>query len=175
MKRALLLNSTYEPLHFVSDIDAIILLYKGLVEVVSGEDGNPSVWDETFRSPSVEWHVPATIRLLHHVKRRWKPPRFRRKVLFNRDNWRCQYCSSKLNNDTVTIEHVFPSSRGGTTSWKNCVAACKQCNKKKANKTPEEANMKLLKQPAEPSTLHFWDAQKSNVWHPDWELFLPKA
>lgn len=175
MKRALLLNSDWTPLHFLSDIDAIILFYKGRAEVVSSSDGKPSVWSETFNSPSTVIHVPATMRLLKRVTRKWKPPRFRKKVLFNRDDWKCQYCSKKLMWETITIDHVLPSSRGGQTSWTNCVAACKLCNKNKANKTPEEAQMKLLKKPVFPSSLHFWDAMKSSVWHPDWENFLPKS
>lgn len=175
MKRALLLNQTFEPLHFISDMDAITLFYKGRAEIVSGMDGSPSVWDETFNSPSTVIHVPATMRLLKRVNKKWKPPRFRKKVLFNRDNWACQFCNVKLNWDDITIDHVMPSSRGGLTTWQNCVAACKPCNKRKANRTPEEAGMRLRKQPGMPSSLHFWDAMKSSVWHPDWETYLPRT
>lgn len=172
MKRALLLNSDYTPLHFVSDLDAITLFYKGRVEVVAGVDGTPSEWDETFRSPSTSIRIPATLRLLKRVNKKWKQPRFRKKVLFNRDSWRCQFCSEKLNWENITIDHVMPSSRGGATSWLNCVSACKPCNKRKANKTPEEASMRLLKRPATPTSLHFWDAMRSSVWHADWDVFL---
>lgn len=179
MKRALLLNTDYSPLHFVSDIDAIILFYKGRAEVVRSMDGNLSEWDDTFNSPSTTIRVPATMRLLElphrkRVNKKWKHPRFRKKVLFNRDNWSCQFCGCKLNWETVTIDHVMPSSRGGQTSWLNCVAACKPCNKRKADKTPDEAGMPLLTKPAYPSALHFWDAMRSNAWHRDWDLYLPK-
>jgi 5-methylcytosine-specific restriction endonuclease McrA len=172
MKRALLLNHDYVPLHFLNDVDAIILFYKGRAEIVSGSDGKPSVWNETFKSPSTTIHVPATMRLLKKINKKWKQPRFRKKVLFNRDNWSCQYCSEKLYWDSVTIDHVMPSSRGGQTSWLNCVASCKQCNKSKANKTPEEAGMKLLKKPTVPTSFHFWDTMSSSVWHNDWKMFL---
>jgi 5-methylcytosine-specific restriction endonuclease McrA len=172
MKRALLLNADYSPLHFISDIDAVILVFKGSAEIICRDDGKLSVWDDVFVTASNKNVViPATLKLVRRVNKRWKAPRFRRKVLFNRDNWKCQYCAAQLNRDAVTIEHVMPSSRGGPTSWKNCVTACKPCNKKKANKTPDEANMKLLKTPAEPSTLHFWDAARSSVWHEDWSNF----
>ncbi len=172
MKRALLLNKDYKPLHFVNDNDAITLFYKGRAEIVSGMDGKPSVWDEVFSSPSTSINVPATMRLLTYVNKRWRQPRFRKKVLFNRDDWRCQYCSNKLSWEQVTIDHVMPSSRGGTTSWKNCVTACKPCNKRKANKTPEEAGMRLLQKPIAPHAIHFWNALKSNVWHADWDVYL---
>jgi 5-methylcytosine-specific restriction endonuclease McrA len=175
MKRALLLNSDYAPLHFVSDMDAIILFYKGRAEVVASlETGLPSEWDETFSSPSTSIRVPATMRLLKRVNKRWKPPRFRKKVLFNRDGWRCQYCNTKLGWSTIEVEHVLPTSRGGQTSWLNCVAACKPCNSRKDNRTPEEAGMPLRKKPAYPSSLHFWDAMRSDSWHPDWDHYVPR-
>lgn len=172
MKRALLLNTDYTPLHFISDFDAITLFYKGRAEVIEGMSGKKSEWDETFNSPSTSIRVPATMRLLRRVNKKWKPPRFRKKVLFNRDNWSCQFCGLKLNWENITIDHVMPSSRGGGTNWLNCVASCKPCNKRKANRTPEEAGMRLRQKPAMPSSLHFWDALKSSVWHPDWDMFI---
>lgn len=175
MNRALLLNSDYSPLHFISDFEAITLFYKQRAEVVEGMSGKLSEWDEVFSSPSTSIRVPATMRLFKHVKKKWKPPRFRKKVLFNRDDWSCQFCGVKLTWESVTIDHVVPSSRGGGTTWLNCVTACRSCNRRKANRTPEEAGMKLRKQPAVPSSLHFWDAMKSRVWHPDWDVWLPKS
>jgi 5-methylcytosine-specific restriction endonuclease McrA len=175
VRRALLLNSDYSPLHFVSDMDAIILFYKGRAEVIpSPVTGLPSEWDEVFSSPSTSIHVPATMRVLKRVNKKWKPPRFRKKVLFNRDGWKCQYCHTKLVWHNITIDHVLPSSRGGLTSWLNCVTACRPCNRQKDDRTPEEAGMKLLRKPANPSALHFWDAFKADCWHEDWDAFIPR-
>ncbi len=182
MTRALLLNADWSPLHFISDVKAVILVYKGRAEVIScSGDGQLSLWDTDFTSAGpvlgqdpVRHEVPATLRLLNQVKKKWKAPRFRKKVLFNRDDWSCQYCGKQLSWDSVTIDHVMPSSRGGQTTWLNCVTACKQCNKHKANKTPEEAEMRLRKTPAVPNSLHFWDAMRSNVSHPDWDMFITK-
>ena len=174
MRRALLLNADYTPLHFISDIDAVTLFYKGTAEVMVGLDGKPAVWDDVFRSPSTSIRVPATMRLLKRINKRWKPPRFRKKVLFNRDGWRCQYCGTKLGWSNIEVEHVMPSSRGGPTSWLNCVAACKPCNKRKRNQTPEEAGMPLLVRPTVPTALHFWDAMRSNDWHESWDAFIAR-
>lgn len=174
MKRALLLNADWAPLHFISDWRAIRLVLKGRAEIISVSDGQ-SVWEETFNTVSQRIPIPATLRLLERVNKKWKAPRFRKKVLFNRDNWSCQFCGVKLRWDNVTIDHVMPRSRGGQTTWLNCVTACRPCNRRKDDRTPDEANMKLAKQPALPSTLHFWDASKSSVWHPDWNQLLPTA
>jgi 5-methylcytosine-specific restriction endonuclease McrA len=172
MKRALLLNADYAPIKFISDVDAITLFYKQRVEVVYGLDGNLSEWDEEFRSPSTSIKVPATLRLLKRVTKKWKVPRFRKKVLYNRDNWSCQFCGEHLNWKTITVDHLLPSSRGGDSSWLNCVVACKACNRYKSNKTPEEAGMTLLNKPAPPNSFHFWDLQKCSDWHDEWNIFL---
>lgn len=169
MKRVLLLNSTYVPLNFITVERAIRLLLKSRVEIVVLGDGNPSTWDEKWSTTRLSFDVPATLRLLNRASFQKKSPRFRKLALFNRDGWRCQYCDKCLSKDTATVDHVMPSSRGGKTSWHNCVAACKPCNKKKANNTPEEAKMRLLKQPSDPLPTHFWEV---SCWHPDWEFFM---
>lgn len=180
MTRALLLNTDWSPLHFITAERAVVLVFKGRAEIVS--PGNePSIWTEYFSSPGPvlngppkNYPVPATIRVLNTVHKRWKAPRFRKKVLFNRDGWKCQYCLSELNWSNITIEHIVPQSKGGPTTWTNCVSACRPCNSKKKNRTPEEAGMKLHKQPTIPTALHFWDAMKSTVWHDDWNMLLPE-
>lgn len=182
MRRALLLNADWSPLHFVSDWRAIRLLMNGRGEVVHDfQTGEACVWDEAFTSPGATpedplkvIHIPATLRLRSKVNKKWKAPRFRKKVLFNRDGWKCQYCGDKLGWHNIEIEHVLPSSRGGQTTWLNCVSACKPCNKRKGARTPEEAGMPLLKKPANPTPLHFWDAMKTDCWHSSWDIFIPR-
>lgn len=174
MKRALLLNSDWTPLHFVTDVKAIYLVLKERAEVIALEDGRPSLWSESFTTPTFSIELPATLRLFNRVNKRWSPPRFRKKVLFNRDNWECQYCGDRLTWESVSIDHVLPSSRGGQTSWQNCVAACKPCNRKKGDMLPQEADMRLRTKPILPSAMHFWDAMRSTTWHPDWNHFLSK-
>lgn len=174
MKRALLLNFNGEPLQFIDGPRAIKLMLKGRAEVASGMTGEPCFWDETIATTSSNFRLPAVLRLKYYVNKRTykKPPRFQKKVLFNRDAWKCQYCGIELNYSAITVDHIFPASRGGTTTWKNCVAACKLCNNSKGNKTPEEAGMRLLKQPHEPTTLHYWDLNKTSTWYDDWSLFV---
>ena len=172
MKRALLLNADWSPLNFVSGIRALNLLFKGRAEIISlGE--KPSTWDDYITSPSRNFELPATLRLVEKVNRRYvHSPRFRKWALFNRDGWQCQYCGISLDVRSITIDHVVPRSRGGPTSWRNCVSSCKKCNMTKGSRTPGESDMKLRKNPVEPKMHHFLDLASKNPWHPDWFAFF---
>jgi hypothetical protein len=171
MNRVLLLNADWSPLNFVSGFRALNLIFKGRAEVISMSE-RPSLWNERVSSPSRSFEMPATLRLLERVNRKYTAPRFRKWVLFNRDNWQCQYCGIKLDQKTITIDHVMPRSRGGPTNWKNCVASCKRCNWKKGSRTPSEIGMQLRKNPTDPSVLHFWEYNPHHTWHPDWTAFF---
>ena len=172
MKRnVLLLNADWSPLNFVSSLRALNLLFKGRAEMITvGEF--PSLWDEIYTTPATAYRVPATVRLLARVSRKYSTPRFKKSALFNRDNWQCQYCGINLDCKTITIDHVHPRSKGGGTDWKNCVSACKKCNLKKGSNLLCEAGMKLYKEPSIPLMAHFWNAAQTCVWHPDWFSFF---
>ena len=171
MKKVLLLNSDWSPLNFVSGVRALNLLFKGRAEVITlGE--KPSLWDDTLTTTSRSYEVPATVRLVERVNRKYTTaPRFRKWALFNRDGWQCQYCGVKLDGSSITIDHVTPRSRGGPTSWRNCVASCKRCNLKKGSRSLAETGMQLRKNPTEPKMVHFWDMGR-HTWHPDWFFFF---
>lgn len=168
--RVLLLNSDWSPLNFVSITRALSLVMKGRAEVICLSEG-PSFWDLVYSTPSDTYKIPATLRLVQRVNRKYLAPRFRKHVLFNRDGWSCQYCGTKLDWHSVTVDHIVPRSKGGGTSWKNCVAACKRCNMKKGNRALSETGMQLRKQPLEPKVIHFWEFRKT-TWHPDWSLIF---
>jgi 5-methylcytosine-specific restriction endonuclease McrA len=64
--------------------------------------------------------------------------------LFLRDRHLCAYCGNAFADGDLTVEHILPVSRGGRLSWTNVVTACRSCNTRKGNRTPEEARMPLL-------------------------------
>ena len=174
MKRSLILNSDWTPLNFVSAKRAISLLFNCRAEVITlGE--SPSFWDETMDTVDKKYEVPATVRLLATVTRRFSTPRFRKSVLFNRDAWQCQYCDVKLSWQNVTVDHIVPRSRGGRDTWKNCVTSCKRCNTRKGSRMLHESGMRLKKIPTEPRVTHFWeDLHNPTAWHPDWDSFFSR-
>jgi 5-methylcytosine-specific restriction endonuclease McrA len=171
MNKALLLNADYSPLHFVSNVRAFVMVHKGKAEIID-VSGKLSTWDSTIKTSGSEIQSPATIRLLNRINRKWFAPRFRKSAIYSRDDWTCQYCGEGLNKHNATIDHVMPRAKGGLTSWKNCVASCKNCNRIKACRTPQEANMPLMSQPFEPKRIHLWDSTRSTHWHEDWSVFI---
>ena len=83
-----------------------------------------------------------------------RPPRkisFNRPNLYRRDEFSCQYCGDELPGRKLTIDHVLPRSKGGPTTWENCVASCSRCNADKADQTPRQARMTLRKKPRKPT------------------------
>lgn len=140
----LLLSQGYEPIKVISWQRAITLLFLGKVEVLKEYDGE-------LRSVSVVIRIPAVVRLLRAFRRHSRPVKFSRVNIYARDNYRCQYCGKKAALEELTYDHVVPRSQGGATDWANIVTCCYLCNRKKGGRTPKEAGMALLGQPAQPN------------------------
>lgn len=99
---------------------------------------------------------------------------FSRRNLARRDGARCQYCARQLGEGERTIDHVLPRSRGGRTTWENCVLSCEPCNRRKADQTPEEAGMRLLRQPGRPHFPATFRVPRHSV-RESWESFVRKG
>jgi 5-methylcytosine-specific restriction endonuclease McrA len=91
-----------------------------------------------------------------------------RQNILKRDNHQCQYCGATHD---LTIDHVLPRSREGKSTWTNLVAACKLCNSKKGDYTPEEAGMPLRRAPFKP-TFIFFLREFHGIPHESWLPFL---
>ena len=118
-------------------------------------------------------------------------PNLKRKVVYNRRNvWKrdagfCQFCGCRPNGDDWEIDHVIPRSKGGMTGFTNCVICCTACNRKKADRTPEQAGMQLIrtvrengvliqkpyKQPKQPRWNALYSIKKKDI-PPKWRIFL---
>lgn len=81
----------------------------------------------------------------------------------------CQYCGIK--SSELTVDHIIPKSRGGQDSWENMVAACRECNNKKGNHSPEEASLRLLSKPEKPNHILFIQ-QSTGMVEENWRRFL---
>lgn len=157
MGQVLLLNKQYEPLNIMSWKRAFVLLIKGKAEYI---DKLNQVEDYINVG---SYCIPKTIKLTYEMAIPELELPFSRENIFIRDEYACQYCGRKFSFEELTLDHVFPKSRGGETSWKNIVACCKSCNQKKADRTPEEADMLLLNEPIVPDFWFFELTQKNKI------------
>ena len=84
-------------------------------------------------------------------------------ALFARDAQLCLYCGRECSRPSLTRDHVLPLSKGGRDIWENVVTACFHCNSRKANRTPQQANMPLLAVPYRPSWIEHLILSNRNI------------
>lgn len=142
----LVLNASYEPLGTVTWDAAISMLVSDKVSVVEE-------YDQVVRSAYLTIRIPAVVKLNTYVSKPIKPVKFSRASVYARDEYRCQYCNKRCPTNELTYDHVVPRSKGGQTTWENIVSCCYGCNSKKRNRSPQEAGMKLRKQPVRPKSV----------------------
>ena len=164
MGRSLILNATYEPLGVVAHRRAIVLVLGEKAEVLANNGA-------MYHSEHVTLEAPSVIRLRYfvHVPRRLHVAPSR-KAVFLRDGHKCQYCGRAAEN----VDHVTPRSRGGKHTWDNVVAACRRCNGRKENRSPQEVGMKLGRHPRPPGE-GFWLRLLIGQAEPEWLPFLPES
>ncbi|MFN0313529.1 MAG: HNH endonuclease [Burkholderiales bacterium] len=80
-----------------------------------------------------------------------RAPALSNALLFARDRYVCAYCALRLRDRELSCDHVIPVSKGGRHVWTNVVAACRGCNVRKADRTPEQAHMPLVYVPYTPN------------------------
>jgi 5-methylcytosine-specific restriction endonuclease McrA len=165
--RVLLLNATFEPLAVVTAKRAVLLMLSGKAELVQA-----ALEGGAFRSESLSVAMPSVMRLSRYVRVPYRStvPMTRAGVL-RRDGRVCAYCAKRAD----TIDHVVPRSRGGMHTWDNCVAACRQCNSRKADRMLTELGWALRVKPGPPRRGHGGVLVLSVEPHPTWEPWLATA
>jgi hypothetical protein len=179
----LVLNRLYQPVRITSARRAFGLLYTGSARVLAG-DGElldfhswrsvpASDGDDVVAVIDGALRVPRIVRLFRY-SRVWRPlVRLSRRNLMLRDAFVCQYCGRRRPARELDIDHVHPRSRGGEDTWANLVTACQPCNRRKGWRTPQEANMPLLRRPDSPHwTLATQLLVGASCRYDEWDPFL---
>ena len=169
---ALVLNADFRPLSYFplsiwSWQDAVKAVFLDRVSVISE-------YERMIHSPSFEMRLPSVIALKEYVPAARRPA-FTRFNVFLRDRFTCQYSGQRLPAHELTFDHVIPRSRGGRTCWENVVTASGAYNLAKANRTPEEAGMRLLSKPRQPDTWELIENGRAfppNFLHESWRDYL---
>lgn len=169
-RKVLVLNKNWQPISAITLRDALTKLFPETgapkARIIEPESYSVMTWDdwsklrptmdeEVLRSGNVMFRIPEIILLSNYDKQPMKEVHFSRRNLYIRDNLTCQYCGKQPGTEDLSIDHVIPKSKGGKSTWDNCVIACTDCNFRKADKTLKAANMKLLKTPEKPKLAMF--------------------
>lgn len=184
----LVLNADYSPFKVVAWQSAVLMVLDEKADLVTEYVGH------LVRSASSAMPWPAVIRLKKFVKLTGRL-RFNRQNVLARDNYTCSYCGARPvtkagrpHLEELTLDHVIPRahSKNGivlrpdgrkisVTCWENIVCACVSCNMLKADRTPDQARMKLHFYPKVPTSVDMLRMTLTRVQIPqEWAEYLPK-
>ena len=190
-RRTLVLNRKLQAVNTVSGQEAIGKVFTGQALIVSSDF---KVYD--FDSWVLSWQnasllaridqclvvhsqyfsipVPDVIVVSSYCGEKAKQVRLSRRNIFLRDQSTCQYCGHIFSSRELNIDHVYPRSRGGKNTWENLVLSCFPCNTRKADRTPDEAQMPLLRIPVKPLWSEIHELNHYNP-PPAWRSYLDIA
>ncbi|MBI3466340.1 MAG: HNH endonuclease [Planctomycetes bacterium] len=180
----LVLNRNWQPVNVATVARALVLLWNEAARVVDPADYQLYTWadwsriapadDEAFiQAVRSRLRVPEVIVLAAYDRLPSAAVSFSRRNVFKRDHWTCQYCGVQPGGEELTIDHVLPRSQGGVSTWENCVLACIACNKRKADRTPQQAGMKLRKPPVQPAWRPLY--ARNHVRIESWSKFVSET
>ena len=192
--KVLVLNKMYVAVRVVSARRAFTLLCREIAEVIDVNDGQYANYDleswaevsalaaqlererhDWVRTVRMDIAVPRVIRLIGYDRLPAQEVKLNRRNLFARDRNQCQYCGNHFPTSDLSIDHVMPRSQGGLDTWTNLVCACIRCNAKKGGRTPEQAHMKLVRQPVKPRRNPLIQLRLGNEKYASWKAFLDNA
>jgi 5-methylcytosine-specific restriction endonuclease McrA len=189
-QQVLVLNRLWQAVNVCSVRRALTLLFAGHAQVVFSDDNgsfetysfnewkdlsNAQPHPDCISTVSFRIRIPRVILLLVYDRLPKKEVKFTRHNIFERDQNTCQYCGRVFDRKDLNLDHVIPRDRGGPTTWENVVCSCISCNTRKANRTPQEAGMTLIRKPRKPKWRPFLEFRLSLPQHDSWKHFIDLA
>jgi len=184
----LILNRLWQAVHIVCAKRALSLLFSDHARALHINDDGLQVWpaeqwlDFSENAPANEGifvhtvhrpvRVPKVLLLNEYSDLPLKEVHLNRQSIFERDGHQCQYCGKICRSNELNLDHVIPKERGGMLSWDNIVTSCIKCNTHKSNRTPKEANMRLMKKPRQPKSRPFVAYIMGQQIDEEWKHFL---
>ena len=187
--RVLVLNRLWQPVNIVGVERAFSLLLQDHAQVIYTGDENFRLMDSAawlalsleaspedseayIQTVQLRIRLPNVLLLRRYDKLPTQEIKFTRDNLFERDDYRCQYCGNHFDAVHLNMDHVIPRDRGGRTSWENIVTSCIKCNSRKANRLPHQANMHLIRKPERPKLRPFGSSLIGQSYDSDWDHFI---
>jgi len=161
-----------------------VLLWNESARVVDPADYQTYTWQDWARlrprdgerfiqAVRFRLRVPEVVTLRSYDRLPTAAVTFSRRNIFKRDHFTCQYCGAQPGSEELTLDHVVPRSQGGESRWDNCVLACLACNKRKADRTPEQAGMRLRRKPVKPTWNPLYALHEVRI--ESWSKFVSEA
>lgn len=147
-------NAGGQPVEWLPWQQAVLLYVKDQVIWTHGDEAiriRGGVNRRSGRRSFIELHPVVAVRGTIHRSVFDRVPPLTNRELFRRDRHTCMYCLARGGTVHLTRDHLVPVSRGGQDVWSNVVTACRGCNNRKRDRTPQEANMRLHAVPYEPN------------------------
>lgn len=181
----LVLNRNWQAINVRTPAEAFCQMATGAATglAIDGEFMAPVKWkawlnlpirerDHGVATPRGLIRVPTVIVLARFSKVPCRRPALSARSIWQRDGGICQYTGRKLAPNEGNIDHVVPRSRGGATSWENCVLAHREVNSRKGSRLPQEAGLRLLRVPVAPKELPATCLIRNHHGIADWQMFL---
>jgi 5-methylcytosine-specific restriction endonuclease McrA len=186
LSTVLVLNRNWQAIHVKTPAEAFCMLAAGTaagLDVQIDETIRPVSWeiwltlpvrenDRFVTTPRGRVRVPTVVVAANYGKVPLRQPRFGAGGIWERDGGICQYTGRKLAPGEGNIDHVVPLSRGGPSTWENCVLAHREVNSRKGDRLPQEIGLRLLKDPVAPRAVPATQLIRNHHGIRDWEYFL---
>ncbi|NLS95270.1 MAG: HNH endonuclease [Planctomycetaceae bacterium] len=180
----LVLNRNWQPVNVATVARALVLLWNESARVVDPADYQTYTWEHWSRlrpregerfiqAVQFRLRVPEVITLSDYDRLPAAAVTFSRRNIFKRDRFTCQYCGDQPGSEELTLDHVVPRAQGGESRWDNCVLACMECNRRKADRTPEQAGMRLKHKPVRPTWSPLYAFRDVRI--ESWSKFVSEA
>ena len=180
----LVLNRNWQPVRVATVARALVLLWNRTARVADPADYQTYDWTDWSRlrprdeEPFVQavrfrLRAPEVVTLTGYDRLPWAAVTFSRRNIFRRDRFACQYCGRQPRSEELTLDHVVPRAQGGESNRQNCVLACVECNKRRADRTPAQAGLRLRHKPVRPTWRPWYAAH--NVRIASWSKFVSEA
>jgi len=187
--RVLVLNRLWQAVNIVGVPRAFSLLLQDHAQVIHTGDGSFRMMDSTawlvlseeeapddseayITTVRMRIRVPKVLLLREYSQLPVQEVKFTRENLFERDDYRCQYCGNSFDAEHLNMDHVIPRDKGGRTSWENIVTSCIKCNSRKANRLPHQADMHLIRKPERPRWRPFVSSLIGQDYDAEWDHFI---